>query len=357
MIVYGDGRTEFYGNLGVYGAGHNVTSYEGYQVNGAAPSGQYLRGNGTNFVSSAIQASDIPNLNASYIRNGTAQQSSSNFNISGDGTVGGQLLAGTLGVGTTSPGATIEAKSTSSASVLRVSRPNGNADIEMNSTFRPTIYPHGPNIPSTGMALQIRSDGTESLQLNNDDGGDILIGGSAAQGGSNVGIGPMFTGATPAARLDVDGSIIGRGDISITGAADITRNMGTVGSGTYYGLTSSISTGTGNVVNTVGVYGASSGTDDVSTGVQGQGTGTGGGLTMGGDFSAHNVSNQGTAIAVRADATGAAHNIAVEATHGDVYVTDPSKGIILKDGNNNCWRVTVNTSGQLVTTQLSSCPN
>lgn len=32
----------------------------GYQVNGTAPSGNYLRGNGTNFVSSAIQLADLP---------------------------------------------------------------------------------------------------------------------------------------------------------------------------------------------------------------------------------------------------------------------------------------------------------
>ncbi len=32
----------------------------GYRVNGAAASGNYLRGNGTNFVSSAIQAGDLP---------------------------------------------------------------------------------------------------------------------------------------------------------------------------------------------------------------------------------------------------------------------------------------------------------
>ena len=32
----------------------------GYQVSGAATSGNYLRGNGTNFVSNTIQASDLP---------------------------------------------------------------------------------------------------------------------------------------------------------------------------------------------------------------------------------------------------------------------------------------------------------
>ena len=37
-----------------------INSVTGYQVNGAATSGNYLRGNGTNFVSSAIQAGDLP---------------------------------------------------------------------------------------------------------------------------------------------------------------------------------------------------------------------------------------------------------------------------------------------------------
>jgi hypothetical protein len=41
----------------------NANGTGGYQVNGAAPSGHYLRGNGTNYVDSAIQAADIPTLN------------------------------------------------------------------------------------------------------------------------------------------------------------------------------------------------------------------------------------------------------------------------------------------------------
>jgi hypothetical protein len=38
----------------------NVYSGQGYRINNSAPSGQYLRGDGTRFVSSAIQISDIP---------------------------------------------------------------------------------------------------------------------------------------------------------------------------------------------------------------------------------------------------------------------------------------------------------
>ena len=41
----------------------NVSSGQGFRINDGATSGQYLRGNGTRFVSSAIQAGDVPTLN------------------------------------------------------------------------------------------------------------------------------------------------------------------------------------------------------------------------------------------------------------------------------------------------------
>ncbi len=40
-----------------------VNSVTGYRVNGTAATGTYLRGNGTNYVSSTIQAGDVPTLN------------------------------------------------------------------------------------------------------------------------------------------------------------------------------------------------------------------------------------------------------------------------------------------------------
>jgi hypothetical protein len=66
----------------------------GFRVANAAASGSYLRGNGTNFVSSTIQSADIPDLSATYIKNQTTQQATSNFNISGNGTIGGTFTTG-----------------------------------------------------------------------------------------------------------------------------------------------------------------------------------------------------------------------------------------------------------------------
>jgi len=55
-------------------------------------SGQFLRSNENNaWEISGLQASDVPDLGTTYIKNSTNLQPASNFNISGDGTLGGTL--------------------------------------------------------------------------------------------------------------------------------------------------------------------------------------------------------------------------------------------------------------------------
>ncbi len=72
----------------------------GYQVAGAATTGNYLRGNGTNFVSSAIQVGDIPSGSTYYINNTTSTQNA-NFYVTAatSGTVAGVLRANASGTG------------------------------------------------------------------------------------------------------------------------------------------------------------------------------------------------------------------------------------------------------------------
>ncbi|HEX4774701.1 MAG TPA: hypothetical protein VH234_04240 [Candidatus Saccharimonadales bacterium] len=69
----------------------------GFQIGGSAATGNYLRGNGTSFVSSAIQSGDIPVCTGTchYISNQTTTQSAANFNIQSAATssVGG-VIAG-----------------------------------------------------------------------------------------------------------------------------------------------------------------------------------------------------------------------------------------------------------------------
>jgi|GEM_PF-4707132 len=55
------------GSVALVNTSGAINTAIGYQVSGAATLGNYLRGDGTNFVSSAIQASDIPDLSGTYV--------------------------------------------------------------------------------------------------------------------------------------------------------------------------------------------------------------------------------------------------------------------------------------------------
>ena len=68
----------------------------GTGMNSPGTAGNYLRSNGSIWQSSAIAAADIPAGSGNYIQNGLAVQASSNFNISGNGTVGGIFSANTV---------------------------------------------------------------------------------------------------------------------------------------------------------------------------------------------------------------------------------------------------------------------
>lgn len=72
----------------------------GTGLTAAGAPGNFLRSDGTNWTSSPFQASDIPILSTSFIQNSTTTQSASNFNISGDGTVGGTLKGGVVNAAT-----------------------------------------------------------------------------------------------------------------------------------------------------------------------------------------------------------------------------------------------------------------
>lgn len=72
----------------------DINASTGYRIANGATAGQYLRGNGSKFVSSSIQAGDLPGGNGNYIQNQiSGAQSSSNFWISGSGRAGGDMRA------------------------------------------------------------------------------------------------------------------------------------------------------------------------------------------------------------------------------------------------------------------------
>ncbi|MCL4391818.1 hypothetical protein M1413_00595, partial [Patescibacteria group bacterium] len=108
------------------------------------------------------------------------------------------LFAGSVGIGTTNPATPLEVNG-----ALRLTSAAANADFQLNSATRPSIYETVSNV-----GLQIRSNGTGVLQLNNDNSstGDTSINGSdlyvkASTG--NVGIGTT----NPGYKLSVNGTM------------------------------------------------------------------------------------------------------------------------------------------------------
>lgn len=61
----------------------DINSSSGYRIGNGATAGQYLRGNGSRFVSSAIQPGDLPGGNGNYIQNQYGSAQSANSWISG----------------------------------------------------------------------------------------------------------------------------------------------------------------------------------------------------------------------------------------------------------------------------------
>lgn len=92
-IGYASGHSSPSNSLDVAGT---VRADLGFTISGTAGSGDYLRGNGTAFVSSAIQIGDLP-TSGSWAFAGTF---SGNFSITGNVTISGELIDGSGSAGT-----------------------------------------------------------------------------------------------------------------------------------------------------------------------------------------------------------------------------------------------------------------
>jgi len=73
-----------------------ATANGGTGLASSGVAGNILRSDGSKWTSAPLQASDVPGGSGSYIQNTTTQQANSSFNISGNGTVGGNLAANTV---------------------------------------------------------------------------------------------------------------------------------------------------------------------------------------------------------------------------------------------------------------------
>lgn len=136
-----------------------IDAGQGFRYNGTATSGYFLKGNGTNFVPSTIQSSDVPTLNQNT--SGSAGSLATSHTIWGQSFNGTQNITGDLSnvgniTGSGSNGITISTAS------------NGNI----------TLSPNGNGIVTTGASFQAASANiTGNLSV----GGSIYFGGSAIQ--------------------------------------------------------------------------------------------------------------------------------------------------------------------------------
>lgn len=80
-------------NAGNITVGTLAINRGGTGLSTAGAAGTFLRSNGTGWVSSLLSAGDIPDIGGSYVRNTTSPQTA-NFNISGNGIIGGNLAIG-----------------------------------------------------------------------------------------------------------------------------------------------------------------------------------------------------------------------------------------------------------------------
>lgn len=186
------------GTLGASNGGTGLSS--------PGTTGNFLRSSGTGWTSSAFTAADVPAGSANYIQNGITSQSGANFNISGNGTIGGSLtVAGTLNA---------SVPTSSITGVLNTA--NGGTGLGTPGTSGNFLKSTGTGWTSTALSA---SD-IPSLA------GSYIQNGSTPQAGANFNIGGS---GTIGGSLTVAGSISGSFSVP---ASNITGVLGATNGGT-----------------------------------------------------------------------------------------------------------------------------
>src|SRR3989344_2936939 len=119
----------------------NIESGSGVRINNTATSGYYLRGDGTRFVSSAIQAGDLPAITAAggWTDDGTVVRLTTATDQVGIGYTSmsagtGLAISGNGGIGTTGPSGKLEVVSSGQASpYIRVTSTSDPATVAAQS--------------------------------------------------------------------------------------------------------------------------------------------------------------------------------------------------------------------------------
>jgi hypothetical protein len=227
-------------NVSTGGVLNVVGGSAGFQIGGAAASGNYLRGNGTSFVSSAIQAGDIPDLGTLYIKNQTSQQASSDFNISGTGVAGVALQAPLF--------QTADGAGASTAVAFRSGNTTGGSGLSTGAVTIKSGDGSGTNTSSGNLTID------SGATTGSGTAGTIGIGTTNA---SSLTLGHTGVTTTNSGALSVSQLLSANGGLTVAANQNVTLSSGT---GTY---SQTYSNTTGTAATFAATDSASSGTTTV----------------------------------------------------------------------------------------------
>ncbi len=247
----------------------------------------FLRGNGTGgWTSAAFTAGDIPAGSTSYVQNTTTAQPGVNFNIGGNGTIGGGLtvagpingslsasnLTGTVGVSNGGTGLT----SAGTSGHFVKSTGTGFATSALTAGEIPdlsTTYVRNSASPQSGANFNVGGNGTVGTNLN--------VGG-------NLSVGGTITGAFSVPATNITGTLgVANGGTGLGSAGTSGHFVKSTGSGfTTAALTAGeIPGGSANYIQNSPGSPQAGGFDVAGNGIVGTNLNVGGNLSVGGNIS------------------------------------------------------------------------
>ena len=220
VLTFPDGTTQataaasanLTGDITSTGAATSYNNVVPATKGGAGTVSGLLKADGAGQVSAAVAGTDYAAAtgSAAYVQNTTTQQAGSNFNISGNGTVGGTLTAANVGIGTSSPNGQLANTSVNTLGILGATgQPAGGNGNSLNWAGSQAGYIgqfYNGGTTSQGNGVLVKIDGT--------DGGAIAL---------DVSKGTQATAATPLLLVKASGNV-GIGTSSPGSTLDVMGN-------------------------------------------------------------------------------------------------------------------------------------